>query len=112
MGRPQLSALEYPQHLPPVVDEMLGPLRADALADQRSQLAFERGELTPREPAIPCVAVAHLDLDEADAGERRSGLGHVRHVVGNAFEAEELEHLFRIRTAPVPQPIADDQPAA
>src|SRR5215472_8877481 len=90
VGGAQLPTLEHQYQLPPVVDEVLGLLRADSLGDQRSQLAVQSRQLAAREVAVPGIAVTRLDLDEPNARERRSGLGHVRHVVGNALEAEVL----------------------
>src|SRR5215469_5834474 len=90
VGWAQLAAIEHQNHLAPVADEVLGPLRADAGGDQGSQLTLEPGQLAAREIAVPRVAVARLDFHEPDTCERCGGLGEVGHVVGNALEAEEL----------------------
>src|ERR1700678_456328 len=112
MARPKFAALQYHDQLAPIVYEMLRPLCADAACDEGLPCAFHGLELTLRQLEVPGMAIANLDLDEPGVAQCRGALIERSHVVGDAFEPEELQHLGRIGLRAAPQPIAGDEPPA
>ena len=69
-------------------------------------------ELAPGEHQVPVVAVADLDIDKSGGAQRGGALVETRHVVGDAFQPEELHHFGRIRAGAAAQPIARDESPA
>src|SRR5450631_25956 len=58
------------------------------------------------------MAVANSDVDESRGAQRGGALIDTRHVVSNAFEAEEFHHLGGIGAGSAAQPIARNESPA
>src|SRR5579862_2565509 len=109
MRGPQLPKLEDQHQLAPVIEEMASPLPADALDNQWPHLALQSCELSTCEVTVPIAPIVRLDPGEPRSSQNCSGLLHVGHVVSNALESEELEHVGGIRTTAAAQPVTHDQ---
>src|SRR5882757_9022480 len=112
MSRPEFAPVEDDDELAPVVEEMPGSRRADAADYHGLELSFHGLELMLRQLKVPGMPVANLDIDEARRAQGRGALSERGHVVGNAFEAKELQHLGRVIAAAAAQPVARDEAAA
>ena len=112
MAGAKLAAVHHHHELAPVVDEMLRPLRADAVHDDCFSGPSMAASSLLGEPQIPPVAVADLDVDEPGGAQRGGALLEGDHVVGDALEPEEFHHFRRVAPRSAAQPVARDEASA